>query len=342
MQPEAQTPPHAAAAVEAGLGFLARSQLPSGQFATYVGPDLLADPLFEASPFTTALVAHSLGKSTSRVAEEIIDRAVEFLASEMLRGGAWRYWSSNHATPDLMLPDLDDTACISDVLSRRGRPVSNRRLFLANRDRRRRFYTWIFPRFTPPPLNLDFWRLARENRDASLLEINGLSTSDISGVVNANILAYLGDGPWAAPVVEYLLDIVRRRAETIADTWYYTEFPFYYSIARCIERGISGLAHVGDEIAARIEAAQGADGRIGPGVLETAIAISALHSLGARSVAVERGCKFILDTQGGDGSWEIAPMYHGGVLRPGAMLYGSPELTTGFCVQALLPFANEQ
>jgi hypothetical protein len=81
--------PGATGGVERGLAFLAGAQLPSGQFATYVGPDVRSGATFESSPFTTALVVHSIGGSGDPRAREMIDRALDFLSAEMEPGGFW-------------------------------------------------------------------------------------------------------------------------------------------------------------------------------------------------------------------------------------------------------------
>jgi hypothetical protein len=196
--------PDATAAAERGLAFLAAHQLPTGQFPTYVGVDLHADPAFDSSPFTTALVAHSISRSTAPESRRMLDRALDFLVAEMEPGGTWRYWAADHGGHELIPEDVDDIACASAVLRRHGRPVpANRKLLLANRDRRGRFYTWIAPRFAPPPLSLAFWRVAgRQARARHFFRDNQLSRRDVSSVVNANVLFCIGDGPTARPVVE--------------------------------------------------------------------------------------------------------------------------------------------
>jgi hypothetical protein len=335
--------PDVASAVDRGLAFMAASQLPSGQFATYVGKDLRSeDRLFESSPFTTALVVHSLSGSSDPRAREMIARALDFLSAEMEPGGLWRYWASDHGGRDVIPPDVDDTACASAVLRRHGRPVPpNVELLLANRDLRGRFYTWIAPRYAPPPVSREFWRAVRRLPQArDFFDANQISRRDVSSVVNANVLFYIGDGPPARRVVDYLVDVMRRRAEGRADGWYDNEFPFYYSVARCIAEGIAGLARLSGEIEARVDAAQDERGCIGAEALDTALAACALHYLDRRSPTLTRACEFLLGAQGDDGSWPVAALYHGG--PPGELRWGSPELTTGFCLEALLPFAGER
>jgi hypothetical protein len=334
--------PGAADAVERGLAFLAGGQLPSGQFPTYVGTDLRVEGTFESSPFTTALVVHSISGSSAPRARAMVDRALDFLSAEMEPGGVWSYWASDHGGHEVIPADVDDTACVSAVLRRHGRPVPpNRRLLLANRDRHGRFYTWIAPRFAPAPLSPAFWRVARRQKHArDFFDANQLSRRDVSCVVNANVLFYVGDGPVARPVVEYLIDVMRKRVEGCCDSWYGNEFPYYYSVARCIASGIAGLAQLSDEIAARIGVAPDEQGCIGGGALETALAACALHYLDRRSDTLVRACEFLLGTQADDGGWPAAPLYHGG--PPGELRWGSAELTTGFCLEALLPLVDER
>ncbi|MEA2141963.1 MAG: hypothetical protein QOI64_393 [Solirubrobacteraceae bacterium] len=334
--------PDVAGAVERGLAFLAESQLPSGQFSTYVGTDLRSNGTFESSPFTTALVVHSISGSSAPGTRQMIDRALDYLSAEMEPGGAWRYWASDHGGHEVIPADLDDIACASQVLRRYGRSIpANRRLVLANRDRRGRFYTWIAPRYAPPPLSPAFWRVARRQTGArDFFKDNEISGRDVSCVVNANVLFYLGDGRAARPVVKYLIEVMRRRAERSSDSWYESAFPFYYSVARCIAAGITGLAGLSGEITERIGVAQREQGCLGEGSLETALAAGALHYLGQCSPTLIRACDFLLGAQAEDGSWPAEPLYHGG--PPRELRWGSAELTTGFCVEALLPLVDEQ
>jgi hypothetical protein len=331
---------HVRQAVERGLAFLAQRQLPSGQFANYVGADLAGgDVVFDSSPFTTALVVNSIGSANTPVARAMIERALGFLLAEMEAPAVWRYWTADHPGHRSIPPDVDDTACISHALRRNGVAFpDNRSVLLANRDRRGLFYTWFAPRFTPPPLNLDFWRVAGRGLGGSraFWRENSLSPRDVSCVVNANVLLYLGDGPEAEPVKEYLIDLVRDRREACCDGWYDNEFPFYYSISRCMHAGIGGLEAIRDVMIERIVAAANADGSIGTTALDTAFAACASRFLGRPA---ERACSYLAGAQSAEGGWPIAPLYHGG--PPMELRWGSEELTTGFCLEALLPLGDQ-
>jgi len=326
--------------VERGLAFLATRQLPSGQFATYIGADLAAgDAAFDSSPFTTALVVNSIGSADTPVARATIERALGFLLAEMEAPAVWRYWTADHPGHASIPPDVDDTACISHALRRNDVAFpDNRRLLLANRNRRGLFYTWFAPRFTPPPLNLDFWRVAGRGLGASraFWRENNLTPRDVSCVVNANVLFYLGDIPAATPVKEYLVDLVRERREGSCDFWYGNEFPFYYSVSRCMHAGIGGFEGIRDAMVERIEAAANPDGSIGSTALDTAFAACASRFLGHPA---ERARSYLVRAQSPEGGWPIAPLYHGG--PPMGLRWGSEELTTGFCLEALLPLGDQ-
>ena len=67
------------AAVERALGWLHRSQLPSGEFRSYLSTDhaLERDRVFDSSPFPTALIAYSLGfAGGARAAASFRDRSI--------------------------------------------------------------------------------------------------------------------------------------------------------------------------------------------------------------------------------------------------------------------------
>jgi hypothetical protein len=305
-----------------------------------MGSDLREDGsgVLESSTLATSLIVYSLGFSGSVVARETIERALSFLRAIMEPRGVWRYLTSDFPGYRDMPPDVDDTACISHALSSHGIAFpDNRRLLLANRDRRGRFYTWMAPRLGPPPLNLDYWRVVRRQlrspiRSWRWWRENDLSPTDVACVVNANALLYLGDVPATKRVSAYLSDVVHNRAEASCDKWYRSRFVFYYAVSRCAHAGIGALDPLLDEIADRITAAASADGSIGASPLETALAACALINCRAAPSELDRACAHLIGEQSTEGGWPAAPLYY----WPDRYSYGSAELTTGFCLEALL------
>ncbi|MEW5803876.1 MAG: hypothetical protein AB1847_17415 [bacterium] len=77
--------------------------------------------------------------------------------------------------------------------------------------------------------------------------------------------------------------------------------------------------------------------------METALALVSLLNLGYGELSpsqknrVDTGIRFLLDRQNSEGNWDCAPFY----IDPVHMLYfGSEELTTAFCIEALAKYAK--
>lgn len=331
------------AAVGRALGFLHRSQLPSGEFRSYLSTDhaLERDRVFDSSPFPTALIAYSLGFTGSPLAREMLDRAVRFFLAEMEGPGMWRYWTRQHPHHSVIPADLDDVACVSYVLRREGAAFpANDGLLLANRDGRGLFQTWIVPRF-PAPLSRAWWRVAlwqwaNPAKAYYFWKLNECDRDDVDCVVNANVLFYLGEGPGTAAVAGYLADVFRSGREACCDKWHLNRFTFQYVVARCFDAGAAALGSIRDQAVARIAAAANPDGSIGESELETALAACALLSWRSAPPELERAVRFLLAAQRPEGDWRATSLYFGGPRK--YFGWGSEELTTGFCVEALARF----
>ena len=332
-----------AAAVKRGVRFLEQSQLADGAFRVYTSsaPDMSGACLDDASVFPTALIAHSLSFAPAAAAAR--QRAVGFLADEMDRHGLWRHWTRGHPQYAQLPPDLDDTSCASAALMGAGRPFpDNRALLLGNRRSDGLFLTWIIPRprfsgleqmkaTLPQLLHLPaLWLFFRRT---------SASPGDVDAVVNANVLHYLGPGPHGGPVASLLVEVLRAGRERQCDKWYENPFAIWYFFSRALG---SSVAEAGDIIEQRVAAAAPA------GALDTALAIAALINLGRAVPApmVER----LLGAQLPGGGWPRAALYHGGRARlrdgsfgephPDTPRWGSEELTTAFCIEALSRLAE--
>jgi hypothetical protein len=333
------------AGIARGLEFLRRSQLPSGEFKVFMSPDLNLerDCVFDSSPFPAALIAYALGFADAEEAGDILDKALRFLLSEMEGPGLWRYWTKRHQSHSTIPPDLDDTACASFVLRRHGvRFPPNLKLILANRTRAGLFYTWVTARWPLPPLP-SYWRvvLSQWRRPLKVYYFFKLlepTRHDVDGVVNANVLFYVGEGRETEPVIDYLIDVLRRGEEGRCDGWYANRFMFYYAVSRNFHAGVAAFGKVRDESVERIVGAAEPDGSIGGGVLNTALAACALLYWRSSPPELERAVRFLLAEQRDDGSWPRASLYYSGPKK----LYGwgSEELVTGFCLEALLHYGR--
>jgi hypothetical protein len=296
------------------IAFLGRSQLPSGELPVFASGR--PDP----SVFPTALIAHSL--SFAPPASVVRERALDFLAAEMKGGGLWKHWPRTHPDHDSLPPDLDDTSCASAVLARAGRHVpDNRHVLLANRNRDGLFYTWKLTRaqWLHPWVTYRFFKRT------------SASVRDVDAVVNANVLFYLGPIPETRPVIELLLTVLREQREASCDKWYDNPFVIWYFFSRALHRV---APEAGEIIEKRIAGATPSN------ALEHALAACSLLYWN-RLPSVDA----LLTTQREEGGWPGAALYHGGRERkrdgsfasphPDSPRWGSAELTTAFCVEAL-------
>jgi hypothetical protein len=331
------------ASIERGLDFLQRSQLPTGEFKVYMSTDhmLEKDCVVDSSPFPTALIAYSLGFSDSPKTRAILARVMQFFLAEMEGPGLWRYWTRKHRYHDNIPPDLDDIACVSSVLRQHSIAFpTNLNLIMANRNQQGLFYTWLTPRW-PMPLNFAYWRVAARQWLNPLKlhyfwKLNESAPNDVDCIVNANVLFYVGESLKTQAVIDYLINIVWRREEACCDKWHLNRFTFYYAISRNFHSGVRAFSIVRDEVVDRIISAANDDGSIGDNVQDTALAICALLNWNSLVPELIRAVRFLLATQRPSGYWPRAVLYYGGPKKYYG--WGSEDLTTGFCAEAMLRY----
>lgn len=317
--------------VALAIEFLCRCQLPHGEFKTYASSDPeMGDALcFDSSPFATSFVVHALGFAGGPLVEGMTEKALGFLQAEMEGPGLWRYWSSRNRQHKLLPPDLDDTCCVSFVLKRHDRPLPpNRAILLANRNREGVFHTWLVPRSSSPSGQeaCDGYAV---NREALLFVYASGVVDDVDPVANANALLYLGDGDDTEGAVGYLVGLILQGKEDGCSAFYPDRLSLYYMVSRAYSHGVGSLACTGTPVTERILDMQLDDGSFGS-PLSTALAVCTLLNYGTGRAAVHEAAEYLLGAQRGDGAWPRAPMF----LGP-APYYGSEELTTALCVEAL-------
>ena len=317
--------------VSKAIDFLYHSQLPYGEFRTYASSEESLEKTFsfDSSPFVTSLVLYSISFIDNVRVREMTSKALDFLLDEVEGSGLWSYWSSRNSRHKLLPPDLDDTCCISHILMQNHRLLpSNTEIILANRNRDGQFYTWLVPR---PTLGSKFAEeINRVLKPAALLPLllSG-SIDDVDGVVNANVLFYLGENENTKKTIDYLVDIVLNETEGNCSRFYIDRHSFYYMLSRAYFNGVLSLAKTKDSVISRIIPMQDNDGAFGNELLTALAACSSLN-FGSRISLLSKAIRYLIRTQKKDGSWRRLPMF----LGP-APYYGSEELTTAFCVEAL-------
>ena len=302
----------------------------------------------DPSIFASIHIAYSLDLIPHPSAQAMVSRTLAYLLAEMTGHGLWHYWNkgANWGGLDLykVIPaDLDDMAGASYLLERHGIPFpDNRPLMLLNRDRKGLFYSWLMlrPRFN---LNGLYWR-------QMLAEITFLrftyfflrtpaSYEDVDGVVNANVLLYLGDRPETRPVVEWLIRIVEEGREADCDKWYRHPMTFFYALSRNVYNGSQAFDRVKDAIIHRIELARDESGGIGDDPLHTALAVNTVLNFGERPKFLASAIDYLLGSRRDTRSWASSPYYYGGnKVDPIEHNWGSEDLTTALCLEALYRF----
>jgi len=332
-------------AVSRGVSFLASGQLPSGQFGSKIRMRRVVDPATgeplvqdDPSPFTTAHITYSLEFVPLIATRSMTARALDFFRREQTRCGLWRYANRESPLRRRTPPDVDDTACVSELLERIGGVApANKNLLLLNRAPSGLFYTWMIPR-AQATLDMAYWwtMLREQNYERTILfwRGSGAAKDDVQPVVNANVLLYLGECRETLPVVDYLVKVSREGREH-EDKSYKDANAFYHAVSRCHYRGIGGLAGLRDPMMTRFADAAHSDGRIGQSELQTALALCSLLNFDERAQQLTDGAiDYLVRAQSQDGGWAYVPFCFDGREDP-VFEWGSRELTTGFCVEAL-------
>ena len=331
-------------AIRRGFSFLSERQSASGHFPSQVTHHYEGDRILEDSAFfPTTQILHSLLATGFPEAEPIIRRGCKAILHEMDMGGRWRFWNRDARRDgrdlhDFSPADLDDMACASAILRECGIPFpDNKHLFLANRRSDGLFYTWFVPRFSSilhPRVWTSLLREATWQRLLVIWKVSEASYDDVDGVVNANVLRYLGGGASSAPVIAWLQDVILQGRESECDKWYRDPYTFYYAVAQCIRAGVDGFPSIGPQVKARLLSMSREDGCIGHNPMHTALSLCVISSLSPDAIPdAQHGIEYLLSTQSSDGGWDSAPHFYGGPQK--SVSWGSRELTTGFCLEAL-------
>ncbi|MXX78022.1 MAG: hypothetical protein F4Z33_03355 [Gemmatimonadales bacterium] len=268
---------------------------------------------FERPPFVSALCALALESSAEPQARAICTATKAYLIDTIEYPGLWRYYRH--------LPlDLDSTALCSLVIGTHpwiwlGRNVP---AMLANRDEEGRFTTWVLSEDEP--------------------DVVSRFRIEADPVVNANVIAYLGDHPGTRDAQRWLAALVTEGTLDGSSKWYPDTVAIYYAITRAMALAEPALDPLRPILADRILGLRDEKGGFG-NVLQTAQAMSALHNIGSLdSIDAKRGVERVMSSQRGDGSWPELLAFGDQSLRwgvVGQIGHGSEAVTSAFCIEAL-------
>lgn len=314
--------------IDGALAFLAARQLPSGELPTLFAPSpsLEHGRHLDSCVFAAAVAGCGLRLvERDQVAAGLLRRIRGFLMREMGDRGLWRYWTARSGKP--IDPDLDDTALASFVIADVHPDIAglSRAGMLANRDAHGRFQTWVRQPGAP---------------------------NDVDSVVNANVVLSLGGGDEVTTVCAELNRLVADHDMGRSYRYYLSDVALLHAVARAYAHGVDALAPGVEALVDALLALQHDDGSFGT-VLDTALATAALaycaddhgESDGSAvdAAAVEAAALSILRTQSPDGGWPACAFYGGPEPpEPLSVWFGSEELTTAVCVEALALLAGHR
>ncbi|MYD72331.1 MAG: hypothetical protein F4W89_16545 [Acidobacteria bacterium] len=277
----------------------------------------IADPdiprHFERPPFVSALCVLALESSSEAQARAICTSTRAYLVDTMEHPGFWRYYRH--------LPqDLDSTTLCSLVI--RTHPWillgRNAARILANRDERGCFMTWV---------------LAEDEPD-----VVASFRIEADPVVNANVIACLGDRPETRDAQRWLESAITEDRLDGSSKWYPDKIAIYYATARAMVRAQPALGRLRPVLADRILGLRDPEGEFG-NILQTAQAMAALYHVGSlERIDAKREIERFLGSQHEDGSWPELLAFGDQSLKWGAVGqigHGSESVTSAFCVEAL-------
>ncbi len=268
---------------------------------------------FEKPPFVSAFCVLALECSEEERARAICSRTRKYIAETIEYPGLWRYY--RHLPTDLDSSALCSLATGTHPWILLGKNVSR---MLANRDEQGRFLTWVLEEGEPDVVSR--FRL------------------EADPVVNANVIAYLGDHPETRDAQAWLEAVISEGRADGSSKWYPDAVAIYYAATRALIRARPALDVMRPVLTERILGLRGEDEGFG-NILQTAQAVSALYNIGSlEDTNAERLAARIMGSQRKDGSWPELLAFGDQTLKwgtVGQIGHGSEAVTSAFCIEAL-------
>jgi hypothetical protein len=308
-------------ALERGIRFLYRKQLPSGEFPTMRWDKSKAkDASYVKSVFITSFIIHSLKHIGKFVpVDKISQHAINFSLGEMENNGLWRFSGKK----SYIHFDIDTTCCVLAALKEWGVEMDYYAIasrLLRYRNAQGIFNTWILD--TDPPF---------EKKD-----------NNIDWVVNANALFFYSLLGKRLPEVEqYLLKVVETETFKQRSPYYDSPFCFIYCLTRAYADSHNielkpAVAQIKDYLLS-IQA----DDKLHGDMLQSALVTVGLLNCGEGGAKSSQSIEYLLSMQRKDGGWPMGIFFTGGPYLGYHIVYGSEELTTAISLEAISKCAEK-
>ena len=258
----------------------------------------------DVNPFVGALASLALRHVDDERAQAVVQRIKRYTLRAMEDYGVWRYW------PHLP-PDADTTSVCN--LSVGFHPAFlngwHQSQLLRHRGERGLFHTWL------------------DNRQVN----------DADAIVNASVIACLGDNSGTKAAQAWLENIIRAGTEAEDIHYYWDTIDLYNTIARAHRNHASVFTDILPIVVGRIRERRRRDGSYGD-VLRTALATSTYYQLGQSLSIAQRyeTIRNLLDRQLADGSWPASPQASGPFWPDErALVFSSPSFDAACSIEAL-------
>ena len=268
---------------------------------------------FERPPFVSALCSLALSSSNEKLAQSICIRTRQYIADTIEYPGLWRYYRH--------LPtDLDSTALCSLVVDSHPWILLQRNVpsMLGNRDENGLFTTWVHSDDEP--------------------DVVSPFRIEADPVVNANLIAYLGDRPETKDAQRWLEASIVDGSVSGASKWYPDPVMAYYATSRAMAYTPAVLSRLRPILAERILDLRDREGRFA-NVFQIAQAVSALYNIESlNEIDMSFQLAAIIEMQRDDGSWPELLAFGDQSLNWGTfgqIGHGSESITGAFCIEAL-------
>ncbi|MCK4223714.1 MAG: hypothetical protein KAX39_00950 [candidate division Zixibacteria bacterium] len=292
-----------------GLSFIEKSQLPSGEFPTYVSANAnMKSCHYIKTIAMTVLVADCLKHVRDySQAKQMIEKSIQFLLNQKENEMVWRFFGKNSN----IIPDLDDICYTLAFLKENKVDLDYGKFgneLLRYRNAEGLFYTW-FP------------KKGKNN--------------NVDWVTNTNILYFFYCIDKRITEVEnYLKQIITEGKFAKGSLYYHSPYSFIYFFTRLYSdknaETFSSVIPVLIDFLLMNEREN-----IVKNEIEDILAEIGLINSGFEGLLLDKAIEKILDFQNKDGGWAMGSIFrHRTVNR----YYGSRELSTAFAIKCLAKY----